>query len=82
MTAAGWTLVHATYFNSILLPLVAAARVIQRGNSRRGHTDLDRTPALLNGVLEQPMKLEAVLVRRGVRLPAGVSLGLVCRKDR
>ncbi len=81
MRAAGWSITYSTYFNSILLPVVAAARVVQRGSSSRsGHTDLDRTPPGLNGVLEQPMKLEAVLIRRGARLPAGVSLGLVCKK--
>jgi SAM-dependent methyltransferase len=83
--AAGWNLVYATYFNSMLLPAVAAARVASRiasrSGSRSGHTDLDRTPALLNRVLEQPMRFEAALVRRGARLPAGVSLGLVCRRD-
>ena len=84
--AAGWNLVFSTYFNSILLPAVAAARVASRvtsgRGSRSGHTDLDRTPALLNGVLEQPMRFEAAVVRHGARLPAGVSLGLVCRRDR
>jgi len=76
---AGWTVTHATYFNSILLPFVAAARMVARQSSRRGHTDLDRTPALLNRALELPMKFEAALIGRGVRFPAGVSLGLVCR---
>jgi hypothetical protein len=71
---------YATYFNSILLPIVAAARIAARRSSRRGHTDLDRTPALLNRALELPMKLEAVMIGRGIRLPAGVSLGLVCRR--
>ncbi len=78
--AAGWSIAYSTYFNSILLPLVAAARVVNRGSSRSGHTDLDRTPPGLNGVLEQPMRLEALLIRHGARLPAGVSLGLVCTK--
>jgi SAM-dependent methyltransferase len=82
VTQAGWDVVFATYFNSILLPAVAAARVVSRGKSRSGHTDLDRTPDLLNGVLGQPMKLEAVLLRHGARFPAGISLGLVCRKER
>jgi len=82
VTQAGWDVVFATYFNSILLPAVAAARVVSRGKSRSGHTDLDRTPDLLNGVLGQPMKLEAALLRHGARFPAGISLGLVCRKER
>jgi len=91
LRASGWTVTQATYFNSILLPVVAAARLASRWSarwsaarssrqsSRQGHTDLDRTPALLNAVLELPMRLEAALVGRGARFPAGVSLGLVCR---
>jgi SAM-dependent methyltransferase len=79
--ASGWDVVHATYFNSILLPVVAAARLAARRSSRRGHTDLDRTPSLLNGALELPLKLEAALITRGARFPAGVSLGLVCRRS-
>jgi SAM-dependent methyltransferase len=111
LRASGWTVTQATYFNSILLPVVAAARLTSRWSarwaaarssrpssrpsshlsspessasattrsSRQGHTDLDRTPALLNAVLELPMRLEAALVGRGARFPAGVSLGLVCR---
>jgi len=79
-TAAGWTVVHATYFNSILLPVIAAARAISRLLPRGGHTDLDRTPGILNGVLELPMRLEAALVRRGAHLPTGVSLGMLLTK--
>jgi SAM-dependent methyltransferase len=78
--AAGWHLEFATYFNSLLLPIAAAARLASSQSSRRGHTDLDRTPTALNGVLEVPLRLEAALIARGVRLPAGVSLGLVCRR--
>jgi SAM-dependent methyltransferase len=81
---AGWEPVRSTYFNTILLPVVAAARLASRRprhrRARRGHTDLDRTPAALNGVLVLPLRLEASLVRRGARLPAGVSLGVVCRR--
>jgi SAM-dependent methyltransferase len=78
--AAGWRVVHATYFNSILLPVVAAARLASRRSARRGHTDLDRTPAVLNRALELPLRWEAAVIGRGARLPAGVSLGLVCRR--
>jgi SAM-dependent methyltransferase len=77
---AGWEVERSTYFNSLLLPGVAAARLVARSSKRQGHTDLDRTPALLNAALEAPMKLEAALIRRGMRFPAGVSLGLVCRR--
>lgn len=83
--AAGWTVERATYFNTILLPLAASARLMTRalsrkGPSRSGRTDLDRTPAVLNGALELPLKLEAAMIAKGARLPAGVSLGLVCSR--
>ena len=78
--AAGWEIVHDTYFNTILLPPAAFARVISKKWARRGRTDLDRTPAPLNGILAFPLRLEAAAVARGARLPAGVSVGLLCRK--
>jgi SAM-dependent methyltransferase len=77
---AGWRPVQATYFNSLLLPVVAAARLAARRSNRPGRTDLGRTPAGLNGALELPLRLEAAAIRRGARLPAGVSVGMVCTK--
>ena len=74
--AAGWRIEIATYFNTLLLGPIALARVLPRSKEQN---DYDRTPRLLNGALSVPMRLEAGLVRRGVRLPAGVSIGVVCR---
>ena len=78
LAASGWDVVRATYFNSFLLPVVAAARLARR-SSRRGHTDLDRTPALLNGACRSPHAIRGHPGGSG-RLPAGVSVGLVCRR--
>jgi len=76
---AGWEPRLATYFNSLLLPPIALVRSLpQRGEKER--SDVDRTPAVLDGPLSLPMRLEARLIRAGVRLPAGVSVGIVCRK--
>lgn len=80
--AAGWRPVHATYFNSILLPVVAAARLSTRLLPLSGRTDIGRTPPALNSALEAPMRLEAAMIARGARLPAGVSVGMVCQRDR
>lgn len=80
VVAAGWVPVQATYFNSLMLPAVAAARLAARISARHGRTDLDRTPARLNGALAMPLRLEAAAIRHGARLPAGVSVGMVCRK--
>jgi SAM-dependent methyltransferase len=75
----GWETEILTYFNSILLaPIALAKRLPQRSNGRKA--DLERTPAALNGLLSAPMRLEARLIRRGASLPAGVSVGIVCRK--
>jgi SAM-dependent methyltransferase len=73
---AGWEPLHATYFNAVLLAPIAAARRLGKGN---GRSDYDRTPAWLNTALEQPMRAEAQLIRRGAQLPAGVSIGLVAK---
>lgn len=82
---AGWAPTVATYFNSLLLPVVAPLRVASRwrpspAGGRGGRTDLDRTPAVLNDALALPMRLEAAMIARGARLPAGVSAALLCRR--
>jgi SAM-dependent methyltransferase len=78
---SGWEPQAATYFNALLLPPIALARRLRRsGGSGSEQADLDRTPPALDGPLSLPMRAEARLIRRGVSLPAGVSVGIVCRK--
>ncbi len=80
--AAGWEPVATTYFNSILLAPGALVRLGERlrpRGQRRGRPNIELTPAALDPVLELPMRLEAQLIRRGVRLPAGLSLLAVMR---
>lgn len=77
--SCGWKTEIATYFNTLLLPPIALARLLPR-KSRGDQGDLDRTPAALDGPLSLPMRTEARLIRAGVSLPAGVSVGIVCRK--
>jgi SAM-dependent methyltransferase len=78
-TAHGWQPKVSTYFYSTLLPAVAAVRALQRlRSSENGKSDLRLSPAALNRWLELPVRGEAALIRRGLSLPAGVSLGLVC----
>lgn len=72
---AGWHLERETSFNTLLLPVAAAVRLAQRVVAPRpDRSDLARSPALLNRVLELPLALEASLLRLGLRLPAGMSL--------
>jgi SAM-dependent methyltransferase len=69
---AGWRLVHDTHFNSALLAPAAAVRLTRR---RRGaRSELELTPPSLDGLLEVPLRVEAGLLSRGVRLPVGLSL--------
>lgn len=74
-----WQPLITTYFNMLLLPPIALARRLPR-RSDDGTAELQRTPALLDWPLSLPMRLEARLIRSGLRLPAGVSVGIVCRK--
>lgn len=77
--ASGWQPVFGTYFNLLLLPPIAMARKLS-GDGGRRRPELERTPAWLDGPLSLPLRLEARAIRRGLRLPAGVSSGLVCRR--
>jgi SAM-dependent methyltransferase len=79
---AGWTQVRTTYFNSLLLPIAIVLRVLDRVNrAKTTETSLDLwiPPAPVNWLLERPLALEAALVGRGGRIPAGLSLLAVFR---
>jgi SAM-dependent methyltransferase len=79
--ASGWEPIVRSYFNTLLLPPIALVRVLARADApANGRADLELTPGPLNRLLEQPMRLEAALIARGVRLPAGVSVAMVCRR--
>lgn len=80
LRVAGWTPVAWSYFNTLLLPPIAAVRLAgrRRPDRERRRPDLRLTPPALNRVLALPMRLESELVARGVSLPAGVSIGIVC----
>jgi SAM-dependent methyltransferase len=78
--AAGWHVMADTHFNGLLLAPAAAVRLVQRRRRAHPRSDLDLTPAMLDGLLELPLRLEARLVRAGVALPAGLSLLAVLRR--
>jgi SAM-dependent methyltransferase len=73
---AGWDLVADTHFNGAVLPAAVVVRLWgrMRGRAAGGRSELTITPARLDGLLELPLRLEAALVGRGARLPAGLSL--------
>jgi SAM-dependent methyltransferase len=79
---AGWQQLRTTYFNSLLLPAAIVLRVLDRVNrAKTTETSLDLwvPPDPLNWLLERPLTLEAALVGRGGRIPAGLSLLAVFR---
>jgi SAM-dependent methyltransferase len=79
MTASGWEPQVRTYFFTALFPAVAAVRMLSRlRRGGEGRSDLSLGPAAMNRLLELPSRAEAKLIERGVRLPAGVSIGMLC----
>jgi SAM-dependent methyltransferase len=80
MRSAGWEPVVSSYFNTVLLGPIAAVRLLARARpaSDDSRVDFRMTPRSLNRFLSAPMRAEAALIGRGVSLPAGVSIGVVC----
>ena len=78
---AGWQQVRTTYFNSLLLPAAILLRVLDRFSRKTTESSLDLwvPPEPLNWLLERPLALEAALIARGGRIPAGLSLMAVFR---
>ena len=66
---------HATHFNTMLFPLIAAARGLGKLTGREGGDD-SMPPPLLNGMLEGLFAAERHWIGRH-SLPFGVSIGLV-----
>lgn len=81
VASVGLEIERETYFNSPLLPPAAAVRWgqrLHRGAVQR--SDLQRTPPVMNRLLELPVALEARLLAGGRRIPAGLSLLYVVRR--
>jgi SAM-dependent methyltransferase len=77
----GWEPIVSTYFNSLLLGPIALARTLRRARAEGAtRPELELTPAWLDPLLALPMRAEAALIRRGLALPAGISVGMVCRR--
>ena len=78
---AGWQQVRTTYFNSLLLPAAILLRVLDRFSRKTTESSLDLwvPPPPVNWLLERPLALEAAMIGRGGRIPAGLSLLAVFR---
>ncbi len=84
---AGWHVLATSYANVFIFPIVALVRILQR--RIRSHereapaAAYDMGPNLgpLNGLLERFLVVEAWLITRGIRLPFGVDLFSVARRE-
>jgi SAM-dependent methyltransferase len=72
---AGWHVAAATSFNGAVLPVAAPIRKARR--HYRGRSELQLTSPAADRLLELPLRLEAMAIRCGARLPAGLSLLMV-----
>lgn len=70
---------YVTSFVGFLLPLMWVARVRAKAGKRKPESELS-IPEPLNFMFEVVMRLEFLLMKIGVRLPAGGSLLVVARK--
>ena len=76
---AGFHLEYCTSFVSLLLPLMAVQRVSARNKTYDPDSEF-KTTLLLNNLLFLVMQIELVLLKLGLRFPAGGSLLLLARK--
>ncbi len=79
LRSAGLEVIRSTYANTLLFPLLLARRVFDRLTGRHG-SDVGFLPPPLEWLFLRVLRLEAWLVRRGVRLPVGASAFAVARK--
>jgi len=78
--SAGFEIERITSFNSLLLPLMFWSRMQRKRNQDLQPSDeLEISPAL-NKTLESILKLERLLIEKGVSFPVGGSLLLIGRR--
>lgn len=86
LSSAGFKVTYVSYFNTLLFPAVAAARLLERVRPRKaqqtGHDsgDLEETPEPLNRVLKLLFSSERLALKR-LSLPFGVSLIAVAQRN-
>ena len=78
LSAAGFEIERVTYANAMLLPLIAAVRLLSR-EKQKVHSDLVPLPRFINTFLTALFVAEMRTVSR-VNLPFGVTLIAVARK--
>ena len=77
----GFTPEVCTYRNTLLFPLAATVRLLRRGstNTTCPQSDLRPIPRPVNSFLTRILLSENHLIRKGLRLPAGLSVFCVAR---
>jgi SAM-dependent methyltransferase len=73
---AGFGIARASYWNTLLFPLMVARRKLLR---RRG-SDVSLAPAPLEALFAAAMRLETLVIKAGLRLPFGGSVLAVAVK--
>ncbi|MEW8522872.1 MAG: methyltransferase domain-containing protein [Candidatus Thiodiazotropha endolucinida] len=77
----GFTVEMTTSFVFLLLPLMMLSRLIQRDkNSKHDQLAELKIGGLTNLILEKVLDIERLMIRLGIRLPAGGSRLLIARK--
>lgn len=79
VSMAGMDVVYASYFNTLLFPFIAMARMLGRFFVRQGEGDLSMPPRWLNQMLYAVFASERLLLGK-VALPFGVSAMVVVRR--
>ena len=78
LTDAGLAPVYATYWNTLLLPVMAMRRLLVA--SRENDSDVHPYPRPLDAILGSLLTCERALLRIGTRLPFGGSVLAVATK--
>ena len=79
---AGFALEVCTYRNTVLLPLAATVRLLRRYSTNNDtclQSDLRPIPGRVNSFLTRILLSENLLIRKGLRLPAGLSVFCIAR---
>ena len=73
---AGFTILKATSFVSLLFPLMVFSRLLTRGSKNRIDSELD-LGSLTNSIFEKVLLFEHSCIKKGVSFPVGGSLLIV-----
>jgi SAM-dependent methyltransferase len=78
LAAAGFRVVRATYWNTILFPLMLIHRLIERDDAE---SDVKDYPRWLDAIFSSALAAERAVIAAGLSLPFGGSLLVVAARD-